>query len=181
MLLVMPSTLHVPIEGMSCVACAEKIQKRLKTETGVLDAAVNFATREAQITGDLNLKGVVEAVQDVGFDVPLHTQRFRIEGMHCASCVQSVEDAVAAIPGVIEAGVNLAAEDLRVRAVEAINLETVQRAVAGVGYRAIPEAEDVEVRDEALYWRRRFFMALPLAALLVLAMFREQIPSLAEV
>ena len=37
--------------------------------------------------------------------------RFRVEGMHCASCVGRVERALAEIPGVTKAEVNLATEE----------------------------------------------------------------------
>ena len=41
--------------------------------------------------------------------------RFPVEGMHCASCVRRVETAVAAVPGVRDASVNLATGRLTVR------------------------------------------------------------------
>ena len=49
--------------------------------------------------------------------VPEQEIELAIEGMHCASCVQKVERALAAEPGVVAAAVNLAAETARVRAV----------------------------------------------------------------
>ena len=46
---------------------------------------------------------------------PPGTIELRIGGMHCASCVARVEEALAAVPGVREASVNLATERARVR------------------------------------------------------------------
>ena len=42
--------------------------------------------------------------------IPRTALRLPIEGMTCASCVGRVEKALAAVPGVIEASVNLATE-----------------------------------------------------------------------
>ena len=39
---------------------------------------------------------------------------FQVEGMTCASCVRRVEKALAAVPGVSAASVNLASETARV-------------------------------------------------------------------
>ncbi len=42
-------------------------------------------------------------------------ERFRIRGMHCANCATTIENAVAPIPGVVDAHVNFAAETLTAR------------------------------------------------------------------
>ena len=46
---------------------------------------------------------------------PLPLQSFPVEGMTCASCVRRVEKAIAAVPGVESASVNLATERADVR------------------------------------------------------------------
>ena len=68
---------------------------------------------------------------------PPETRRldFGIRGMSCASCVGAVERALAAVPGVREVTVNLAAERGSVRYDPALTDPTaVIRAVAGAGY-----------------------------------------------
>ena len=42
-------------------------------------------------------------------------ERFRIRGMHCANCANTIEKAISPIPGVIDAHVNFAAETLTAR------------------------------------------------------------------
>ncbi len=37
----------LPVEGMTCGACATTVQKRLARAEGVADAAVNYATGKA--------------------------------------------------------------------------------------------------------------------------------------
>ena len=61
-----------------------------------------------------------------------------ITGMTCAFCVSRVEKALARVPGVQDATVNLATERASVRGNETVNIASLRAAVARAGY-AIPE------------------------------------------
>ncbi len=63
-----------------------------------------------------------------------------VEGMSCASCAGRVERALARVPGVVSAGVNLASERAEVRGTAAP--AALAEAIRGAGY-AVPEAERV--------------------------------------
>ena len=65
-----------------------------------------------------------------------------IHGMTCAGCVATVEHALARVPGVAAATVNLATEEARVRARDGVPLDVASliRAVNAAGYRAAPRA-----------------------------------------
>ena len=98
-----------------------------------------------------------------------------IEGMTCASCVARVEKALAKVPGVSSASVNLATERATVLApAGVVSAEALQEAVRKVGYEAhaiaaTAEPEDLgEKRDaEAAALAR----SLAIAALLTLPIF----------
>ena len=60
--------------------------------------------------------------------------RLDVEGMSCASCVGRVERAVAAVPGVSSAFVNLAAERVDVCFAGAVDGAAVIHAVEEAGY-----------------------------------------------
>ena len=67
----------------------------------------------------------------------LHTSRlwtFPIEGMTCASCASRIESAVAAVPGVHEATVNLATEEASVQADATVDAASLRAAVERSGY-----------------------------------------------
>ncbi|MBA3590084.1 heavy metal translocating P-type ATPase [Methylibium sp.] len=69
---------------------------------------------------------------------PAATQRdwsFPVEGMTCASCVARVEKALAAVPGVSEASVNLATEAASVRGDASVALPALRAAVVKAGYK----------------------------------------------
>ncbi|MBA4764390.1 MAG: copper ion binding protein, partial [Erythrobacter sp.] len=71
-----------------------------------------------------------------------------IEGMTCASCVGRVERALRAVPGVLEANVNLATERADVRFEGAPNRTALVKAIEDVGY-DIP-ASSVELAVEGM-------------------------------
>ncbi len=65
-----------------------------------------------------------------------------IHGMTCGGCVATVEQALAHVPGVAAATVNLATEEARVRADDgrALDVPSLIRAVNDAGYRAAPRS-----------------------------------------
>jgi len=73
---------------------------------------------------------------------PTTTQHWTlpIEGMTCASCVKRVEKALAGVPGVSEAEVNLATETASVEAAAGLSPELLIAAVRKAGYAATVQA-----------------------------------------
>lgn len=71
------STMHgpaeridMPVEGMSCAACAGRIERTLASRPGVASANVNFATKVATVIfdpGSTNASALAEAVRTLGF------------------------------------------------------------------------------------------------------------------
>ena len=60
--------------------------------------------------------------------------RFGVTGMTCASCVGRVEKALARVPGVQSASVNLATESARIQVLPGTSRESLVDAIAGAGY-----------------------------------------------
>ena len=78
------------------------------------------------------------------------TERFRIRGMHCANCADTIEKAVAPIPGVIDAHVNFAAETLTAHVSDELAAGVIESKIAAVGYKAIPETGALSAGESAL-------------------------------
>ena len=76
---------------------------------------------------------------------PLPLQSFPVEGMTCASCVRRVEKAIAAVPGVASASVNLATERADVRLAEPATSEAVIAAIRQAGYDLASQTIDLGV------------------------------------
>ena len=71
-------------------------------------------------------------------------KEYIIEGMSCASCAMTIENAVSKIPGVHKASVNLATEIMTVEANDSVTPEDIAKVVDGVGYSARPRGKSVE-------------------------------------
>ena len=95
-----------------------------------------------------------------------------VEGMTCASCVSRVEKALAALPGVQEATVNLATETAAVKADPAVGFDALRGAVEKAGYALgeQPQASDTAAGTAAAspneWWPVAVSAALSLPLLL---------------
>lgn len=61
----------LPITGMTCAACARRIERRLKKIPGVQNAGVNFATERATVLFNpqkTDIHQLIEAVREIGYD-----------------------------------------------------------------------------------------------------------------
>ncbi|NIM49683.1 MAG: heavy metal translocating P-type ATPase [Gemmatimonadales bacterium] len=138
----------LPIEGMTCGACATTVQKRLTQAAGVREAAVNFATGKATVTLDdskVTVADLVKAVRDVGYDCAKATATFGIEGLHYASGVARLEVELAELEGVLSAVANQATEQVRVEYVP--GLVTGRDLEAAVRRSGFAVAEPVAAED----------------------------------
>jgi len=81
----------------------------------------------------------------------MEKKTFPVKGMHCASCVRTIERSLQRTPGVAEAAVNLATEKATVTFDPGqTTVEQLVRAVAAVGYEAVVEEEGKsEDREQA--------------------------------
>jgi Cu+-exporting ATPase len=115
---------ELDIGGMTCASCAMRVEKALAKVPGVTRASVNLATERARAEGDatVDAEALANAVRKAGYEATLsagpdatpvetpRTTELAIGGMTCASCATRVEKALAKVPGVTHASVNLATE-----------------------------------------------------------------------
>ena len=162
---------HLVLTGMTCASCAGRIERALEAVPGTRDVSVNVATDRADIRADpgVPLAAMVDAIHGASYGVAEETQEFAIEGMTCASCVGRVERALQAVPGVLEATVNLATEKATVRLVRGTSTSALVGAVAHAGYTArLPERAGESAGTAARSGPSRETVHLVLAALLTL-------------
>lgn len=135
------------INGMHCASCAAALEKALSGREGITAAAVNFASGTAAVeyqADRITLKDIVQTVAQAGYEVPLQTTVVFISGLHCASCVATVEQAVMQLPGVVTAAVNLASGQAVVKHVPSETLlADLQQAVARAGFEVSPSGWSV--------------------------------------
>jgi Cu+-exporting ATPase len=128
------------IEGMHCASCVGHVERALKGVDGVQEAHVNLATEKATVAYDAERAGLDDfrrAVEAAGYKVKARPQKvvLEIEGMHCASCAQAVEKALAGLEGVSAASVNIANHKATVEhAADRAPVDELRRAVERAGY-----------------------------------------------
>ncbi|SMB35540.1 Copper-transporting ATPase 1 [Serratia proteamaculans] len=171
--------LSLPVDGMTCASCVGRVERALKAVPGVQTASVNLATERADLTftGAADPQAAVRAIESAGYVVREETTELAIEEMSCASCVGRVEKALAQVPGVLEASVNLATERARVRHLAGVVAITdLETAVEKAGYKtrrlsaatASADDQDTERREHEARGLRR---SLLIAATLTLPVF----------
>jgi len=169
---------ELPLAGMTCAACAARIEKQLNKLPGV-EAAVNFATERATIhyaSADVTAAKLVETIRKTGFEVPPVTLDLAIGGMTCAACATRIEKQLNKLEGV-EAAVNLAAERAHIRYVPGLaDPERLVATVVKTGFTATVSSNDTRAEEKArklaVYHEelRRFWIAAALTLPLVAQM-----------
>ncbi|WP_261664943.1 heavy metal translocating P-type ATPase [Deinococcus sp. Marseille-Q6407] len=145
--------LQIPVEGMTCAACVGRVERALKKVPGVVDAGVNLATETASVEydpGAVQPAQLTQAVKDAGYGVTQQELSFGVGGMTCAACAGRVERALKKVPGVVDAGVNLATEAASVRyLLSSAAPEDLYTAVEAAGYQPERPAAPKSAADTA--------------------------------
>ena len=130
--------LLTPITGMTCSACATRLEKALLRTPGIKSAVVNFATEQADVSYDgdnLDAAGIAGAIARAGYGVDESTFSFDVGGMTCSACANRIEKALRRLPGILEANVNVALERADVRAIAGqVDQHMLEAAIEKAGY-----------------------------------------------
>ena len=146
-----------PVMGMSCAACASRIQRQLVATPGVREAAVNFGTTKATVELDgAEPRTVMEAVREAGYDVGTDALSLAVTDLRSALDTSRLERAILAVRGVLGAVANPAAESVRVTYVPGfLDPRELEDAVAAAGFvLAVPVTEADPVERERLVRER---------------------------
>ena len=180
--------IDLPITGMTCAACANRIERTLNKTPGVKKAGVNYATARATVEYDPSMTGLrqlIDRVKDVGYDTAgTALVEFIVDdSARPSGSAMPLEHELERISGVVEAGFNLATAQVRVEYVPgATDVRTIRRAIEGFGYRVREtpagggsvSAEDSQAAARSAEYeelKRKFWIAALLSApVLVIAM-----------
>lgn len=105
------------ITGMTCAACANRIEKGLNKLEGVSSANVNFALEKASVTYDPDRVGLDQlegTIKKLGYATAKEVVNFNLEGITCAACANRIEKCLSKLLGVTNASINFAMETARV-------------------------------------------------------------------
>ena len=169
------------IEGMSCSACANRIERIVNKLDGVEKGAVNFAAETLALEYDesaIELGQVEAAIEKAGFKVKKNIKdyTFKVEGLTCSACANRVERVTQKIEGVELAVVNFATEKLTIKLdADVASYGQVKAAVEKAGFQLVSEEDTIKgeekKHDEASKLLIRFIISLIFAVpLLIISM-----------
>ena len=131
-------SISLVVQGMTCAACVWRIEEAVTRIPGVREAAVNLATERARVTYDpavVTPAHIAHAVTDAGYTPAVVKRTLRVGGMQDASAVSRLEAALRAVPGVLRADLNLAAENAFIAYLpDVTDMAALNSSVAEAGY-----------------------------------------------
>lgn len=141
----------IQITGMTCAACATRIEKGLNKMDGVEEASVNLALEKSSIKYDPSKLSEVDfekKIEALGYGVVKQKAEFEITGMTCAACATRIEKGLNRLDGVASANVNLALEKATIEYNPSeVTIADIIAKVEKLGYGAHQNKEDKESVD----------------------------------
>lgn len=158
----------VKISGMSCAACATRIEKALSRVPGVKDTHVNFAAETATVDYSPDMvssREILEKIKETGYTPVTGRTELKLSGMSCAACAARIEKGLNKLPGIKRAAVNFAAEKAVVEFNPAeTGVPQIKKAVTDIGYQAVEvdgrTTADLEREERAREIRRQKFLVV---------------------
>ena len=180
------------ITGMTCSACANRIEKVIGKMDGVTEANVNFATETLTIDyneQEVSKEVIEQKIEKIGYKVQKNIQSdtYKIEGMTCSACANRIEKITKKMQGVESSIVNFATEKLTISYdLDIINFIDIKSKVEKAGFKLIKEEEKIKEKklDEQakLLWRLilSLIFAIPLLTITMGHMVGMPLPKIID-
>ena len=182
----MDRKVSLKITGMSCAACAARIEKGLNKLEGVKQANVNFAVEKATVEFDdsvVNEDNLEAVIEKLGYSVIKEKKQqenkieLKVTGMSCAACSAKIERKLGKTEGINKAAVNLSTERANILYNSSVISDSdMINIIRGLGYNAermeetSQDKEKQQREKEVSELKRTLIISTVLSAPLVLAM-----------
>jgi Cu+-exporting ATPase len=154
--------LTIPVAGMNCAACVNKVEKALKRLPGVQEATVSLAAGKAGVVFDseaCSLPEMQKVIEDIGYEVPWTRLQLLVLGMTGSQGEEAVRTALGGLPGITSVGVNLATDTVSVEYSDAlVSAATVKKTVRGLGYEVSEKGEGEDALDRERMFRDQWIL-----------------------
>uniref|UniRef100_A0A8C4ITW0 Copper-transporting ATPase 2 n=1 Tax=Dicentrarchus labrax TaxID=13489 RepID=A0A8C4ITW0_DICLA len=135
---------------------AQAIESRISSLNGVLAASLSLSSSLAKVnyvTSVITTKEIAQELQTMGFNVE-SAVRIGVDGMHCQSCVQSIEGQIGPLSGVLHIQVSLQdSAALIVYRPLLVTQQELKDKIEDMGFSATLPTDDPPGQDIS-YWRR---------------------------
>ncbi len=185
--------IELPLTDLDGRHGADHLAEQLTALPGVRQALVNAKARLARVEyepGVVNIAAIIGRIHAAGYAVGGASMQLGIQGMHCASCVTTIEEALQRTPGVLSATVNPATEQAHVQYIPGlVDSGGLIRAIEAAGYqvRQAPApselALDREEHDRAREYRtlmHKFWFAAAISLPVILFSYPWYFPIIGD-
>ncbi|MCP3029438.1 heavy metal translocating P-type ATPase [Halobacillus sp. A5] len=143
------SAVEYNVAGMDCPSCADTIEKSLMKEEGIRKARVNYGSGKlsAEVESSLNSDHIPSHLKKLGFHAdPIEDSKsmetYRVDGMDCGSCADTIEKHLLNHPAVNEVRVNFSTG--RMQVAHETTEEVIRKEVEKSGFQAALEGGQKE-------------------------------------
>ena len=180
------SNTTLDIGGMSCAACASRIEKMVQKLVGVNTVNVNLATEKLFVEYDekqVSLDKIKNIITNLGYEVREKQEIKKIiipiGGMSCAACSTRIEKVLGKLAGIEQVVVNLASEKASINYnPKIIRISTIKKTIEDLGYKALTatsnkdsdEQSERKQKEIKTMWQKFFVAAIFTVPLFYLAM-----------
>ena len=188
-----PVSIDLPLTGLKGSSSGgPALEHALEAVPGVRRVHANVRGQGAHVEYDpeaVSVGRLVQAAREAGFGVGGASVRLKVTGLYCAACINQIEEALKATPGVLDATMNAATEEANVDYLPgAVDLKRLERAVEDAGpYEAKGASEQGEEEEgaseqELEYHRlmRKWWFAAAVGAPTMILSYPYIIPGLRE-
>ena len=180
--------ISLPVAGMFCAACVNKVEKALKGLPGVEDVTVNLTAEKAGVAYDpaaCSIDEMERVITGIGYEVPLSRADLLVLGMTPGHCDIVIGDALRPEPGIRSVTVNPATDMVTVEFLESIvSAGQIKKTIRGLGYEVHEKGEGEDAMDRERQLRQaevrrqllNMLIAWPLGAIVMLGTFSDYEP-----
>jgi Cu+-exporting ATPase len=150
-----PVRIALPVNGLH-KSGGHALEGTIRAVAGVSKATANAKEGRVFVEYDparVTVADLLDAMHGAGFTSSGQTMRLKVSGLYCAECVARIEDALKAVPGVLDATMSAATNEVKVEYMPIIgDLSLLTKAVENAGpYKATraAEASEPEMDKEA--------------------------------
>jgi Cu+-exporting ATPase len=187
--------IELPLTPASGTTGIDSLRSAVAAVPGIRHVTVNPNGTLLRVLYDpaaASLSRLVERAQAAGYAVGIASVTLAIEGMHCASCVTTIERELRRTAGVLKATVNLATETAQIEYLPGmVDIAGLRHAVEAAGYQAhtppdvapSETAIDREEQDRAQEYatlKRRFVFAAVASVPVLIFSYPQFVPGLRD-
>lgn len=155
---------ELPVAGLANGAHIATLEGSLAGIPGVQEVHVNLSTAKAHVIYEpkqVQVGQLVEAAQAAGFEVGVADMRVQIEGLHCASCIGFIEEALHQVPGVLAATISPGTNTAVIQYLpQQADFPAIKAAITSTGYETVRPVEAADDVDEETAAHQREYQSL---------------------